>query len=99
MSTQQFFLLKVFDSKLRMILRARESWPTYCSYDEDIALMKCKQKERYEGHRIIQWDNTDVCMTKLGNADMQRTTYSSYYASNCVKGAVRLQLCGWMGTK
>ena len=38
-------------------------------------------------------------MTKLGNADMQRTTYSSHYASNCVKGAVRLQLCGWMGTK
>ena len=29
LSTQQFFLLKVFDSKLRMILRARESWPTY----------------------------------------------------------------------
>ena len=82
-----------------MILRERESWPTYCSYDEDISLMKCKWKERYEGHRIIQWDNTDVRMTKLGNADMQRTTYSSYYASNCVKGAVRLQLCGWMGTK
>ena len=95
----EFFLLKVFDSKLRMILRARESWPTYCTYDEDCALMKCKWKERYDGHRIIQWDNTNVRMAKFGNADMQRTTYSSYYSSNCVKGAVRLQLCGWMGTK
>ena len=40
----EFFLLKVFDSKLRMILRARESWPTYCSYEEDVSLMKKKWK-------------------------------------------------------
>ena len=30
---------------------------------------------------------------------MQRSTYSSYYSSNCTKGAVRVQFCGWMGTK
>ena len=94
-----FFLLKVFDSKLRMILRARESWPTYCTLQEDHILMKEKWRARYKGRRMIQWDNTDVRMCKLGNADMQRSTYSAYYSSNCAKGAVRLQLCGWMGTK
>ena len=93
------FLCRVFDSKLRLVLRARESWPTYCSYKENKVLMGDKWKERYSGHRIIQWDNTDIKMHKPGSADMQRSTYSSYYSSNCAKGAVRLQLCGWMGTK
>ena len=62
-------------------------------------LMGDKWKERYSGRRIIQWDNTDIKMHKPGSADMQRSTYSSYYSSNCTKGAVRLQLYGWMGTK
>ena len=93
------YLRRVFDSKLRIMLCARESWPTYCSLEEDKKLMKKKWKDRYGSARIIQWDNTDVRMTKLGNADMQRTTYSSYYSSNCAKGAVMLQLCGWMGAK
>ena len=61
--------------------------------------MKEKWKDRYGSARIIQWDNTDVKMTKLGNAAMQRTTYSSYYSFNCAKGAVMLQLCGQMGAK
>ena len=93
------YLMRVFDSKLRMILRAKESWPTYCSYEEDKCLMKDKWRFRYQKERIIQWDNTNVRMKKLGNADMQRTTYSSYYSANCAKGGVMLQLCGWMGTK
>ena len=93
------FLLRVFDSKLRMVLRAKESWPTYCSYEEDKSLMSEKWRERYKNERIVQWDNTNVRMCKKGNADMQRTTYSQYYSSNCAKGGVMLQLCGWMGTK
>ena len=93
------YLMRVFDSKLRMILRVKESWPTYCSYEEDKCLMKDKWRLRYQKERIIQWDNTNVRMKKLGNADMQRTTYSSYYSAHCAKGGVMLQLCGWMGTK
>ena len=94
-----FMLLRVFDSKVRMILRARESWPAYSTLGEDKTLMKDKWRERYSRQRMIQWDNTNVRMSQLGSADMQRTTYSSYYSSNCAKGGVRLQLCGWMGTK
>ena len=96
---KESYLRRVFDSKLRMVLCARESWPTYYLLEEDNTLMKAKQKGRYGTARIIQWDNTDVKMTKLGNATMQRTTYSSYYSSNCAKGAVMLQLCGWMVAK
>ena len=29
------FLLRFFDSKLRIVLCAKESWPTYCSYEKD----------------------------------------------------------------
>ena len=95
----EFYLRLIFDSKVRMILQARESWPTCCNLKEDKILMKDKWKERYGVQQMIQWDNTNVNMLKLGNADMQRSTYSSYYSSNCLKGAVRVQFCGWMGTK
>ena len=95
----EFYLRLIFDSKLRMNLRARESWPTYCSLDEDKALMNERWRKRYGNQRMILWDNTNIAMTKPGNADMQRSTYSSYYSSNCAKGAVRVQFCGWMGTK
>lgn len=61
--------------------------------------MKEKWKYKYEGHRIVQWDNTDVQMTRLRNADMHRSTYSSFYSSNCAKRPIWIQLCGWMGTK
>jgi len=88
---KESYLRRVFHSKLRMMLSARESWPTYCSLEEDKKLMKEKWKNRYGSARIIQWDKTDVIMIKLGNAYMQRTTCSLYYFSNCAKGAVMLQ--------
>ena len=72
---------------------------TYCTFEEDKCLMKDKWGKRYKKERIVQWDNTDIKLSKLGNADMQRITYSSYYSSNCAGGGVMLQLCGWMGTK
>ena len=81
------------------MLCARESWPIYWSLEEDKQLMKDKRKDKYGSARIIQWNNTDVRMTKLGSVDMQRTTYLSYYSSNCGKGAMMLQLYGWMGAK
>ena len=58
------YLRRVFDSKLRMMLCGWESWPTYCSLDNDKILTKEKWKDRYGSARIIQWDNTDVRMTK-----------------------------------
>ena len=36
---------------------------------------------------------------KPSGAYEQRVTYSSYYASNCAKGGVFLQLGGWMGVE
>ena len=48
--------------------------------------MKDKWRERYKKERIVQWDNTNIKLSKLGNADMQRTIYSNYYSSNCSKG-------------
>jgi len=30
-------------------------------------------------------------------ADLQRGTYSKYYAGNCFKGGIFIQLCGWLG--
>ena len=82
-----------------MVLRARKICPTYVTYDEDKYLMSDKWKNRYKGQRIAQWDNTEVRMTKPGNAGMQRSTYLNYYSSNCAKRAVQLQLCGWMVTR
>ena len=88
----------VFDQKLNIVRCARESWPKYASLDEDLMLRKEKWEGRYNNQRVIQWDNTNVAMTKPGDAAMQRTTYSQYYKENCAKGGVFLQFCGWMGT-
>lgn len=33
----------------------------------------------------------------LGALVEQRDTYSKYYAGNCFKGGIFIQLCGWMG--
>ena len=91
-------LMKVFDNKLQIVRTARKSWPTYASYEEDKDLRKEKWNDRYRGKRIVEWDNTNLSfMYKPSDAQMQRITYSSYYAENCAKGAVFLQLCGFMG--
>lgn len=88
-----------FDNKVRKILCVQEIWPVYCTFKEGKNLMNEKWKVRYSSARIIQWDNNSVWMSKLRKVNMQQTTYSLYYSSNCVKGAVMLLLCGWMGVK
>ena len=76
----------------------RDSWPRYASFDEDFCLMKEKWKEKYEGERVVMWDDTNVNLSFQPNgADEQRLTYSMYYNANCAKGGVFLQLCGWTG--
>ena len=39
---------------------------------------------------------TSITIPKPSDAQMQRLTYSSYYSSNCFKGGVGLQQCGWI---
>ena len=91
--------MEVFDHKLSIVLRARKSWPKYASFEEDSILRKEKWNDKYTSERVIQWDNTNVTMTKPSDAALQRTTYSQYYKENCAKGGVHLQFCGWMGTE
>ena len=50
--------------------------------------------------RIVMWDDTNVnLLYQPSTADDQRLTYSQYYAANCAKGGVFLQLCGWTGVE
>jgi hypothetical protein len=57
-----------------------------------------KGKDTYDNKRIIMWDSTALPIHTPGAAELQQNTYSAYYAGNVAKGAVFLQLCGWMGT-
>ena len=46
------------------------------------------------------WDDTNVDLAyKPASAEEQRLTYNPYYACNCAKGGVFLQLCGWIGVE
>lgn len=46
------------------------------------------------------WDNTNINLSfQPSCADEQRLTYSQYYAGNCAKAGVFMQLCGWMGVE
>ena len=90
----------IFHDKLERIKTCRQSWPRYATYNEDFNLMKEKWKEKYKNKRIVMWDDTNVNLTyKPSGADEQRLTYSQYYACNCTKGGVFLQLCCWTGVE
>lgn len=90
----------IFDQKLNDLhLRTRNEWPMYASLGEDCKLRDEKWNVTYENKRVIMWDNTAITMKgKPSDPEIQRNTYSSYYAGNVAKGAVFLQLCGWLGT-
>jgi hypothetical protein len=92
-------LRTIFDSKLAIHINCVMSWPRFVSYEEDKLYRKQKWSETYKQRRIIMWDNTNInfCF-KPSSADVQRNTYSAYYAGNCAKGSVFIQPCGWMGT-
>ena len=89
-------LQTVFDSKLFLELSCRASWPLFLSYEEDFHFMSEVYRLIYDGKRIIFWDNTNKNIAKPSCADFQRSTWSTYYASNCLKFGVGLQLAGWM---
>ena len=48
--------------------------------------------------RVVMWDMTNIPAYAFSDADLNRFTYSVYYAMNCFKGGIFVQLCGWMGT-
>jgi hypothetical protein len=60
--------------------------------------MKNKWKTKYKNMRILFWDNTNVVVPASTDPNINRHTYSHYYNGTVAKGAVFLQLCGWIGT-
>ena len=43
-------------------------------------------------------DMTNIPAYAFTDADLNRITYSKYYAMNCFKGGIGVQLCGWILT-
>lgn len=91
-------LRKIFDAKLDLVLRCLESWPAFVSYEEDRKLCNPKWLEKFGHHRVVFWDDTNADLKyKPSTAHIQKATHSDYYGGNCLKGGVRLQLCGFIG--
>jgi hypothetical protein len=88
-------LVAVFDSKLRLEVTARDSWPAYASLAEDEALRDPDRWTAYKNRRVVMWDSTDFSVPKSENAEVQSQTFNSYYSHNCAKAGSGLQLCGW----
>jgi DDE superfamily endonuclease len=89
----------IFINKLTIHINARAAWPIFVTCEEDIKVRKHKWNIHYANKRVILWDNTSVPFTyKPSASDIQRNTYSMYYAGNVAKGGVFIQPCGWMGT-
>ena len=93
-------LYSIIECKLDLVVKCRKSWPSYATLEEDKLLRKEKWDEKYGDIRVVMWDDTNIPFTfKPLSANLQKITYSSYYAMNCGKGGVFLQLCGWMGVE
>ena len=91
-------LMKVFDEKRQQVLQCRSSWHVYLSFVEDKQLRKEKWNKKYEKHRPVFWDDTNILSNyQPSSADQQRLAYLSYYGENCAKGSVFIQLSGWIG--
>jgi len=97
------YLRKIHQHKLSLEKRCRRIWPTFLTYDEDVRLRKPKWNLKYRernGKKIrpIMWDMTGIKAYAFGAADTQRNTWSKYYAGNCFKGAIGVQLSGYIVT-
>ena len=57
-----------------------------------------KWSAKYDGMRLVFWDMTNVPAYAFSDPDLNRNTYSKYYAENCFKGGISNQLCGWIRT-
>ena len=88
-------LRKVIAAKYNIERRARNSWPVYASYEEDRKLRNSsKWDHKYPDERVVMWDMTNIEAYAFSDADLQRLTYSRYYAMNCFKGGVFTQVGG-----
>jgi len=96
--TSRRTLVGVLTSKLELVLAARKRWPMFASFEEDIALQRQRWSSYYFGKRKIMWDDTNVNAPDPQDAETNCHWFSHYYGSCVAKGAVFLQLCGWMGT-
>jgi hypothetical protein len=92
----RYTINKIIDCKLALEMAAMQSWPRFAAFEEDKALRKSSKWSSYDGERVIMWDMTNVSAVKFDDAILQRATYSEYYAENCFKGGVGVQLCGWL---
>ena len=93
------YVTNIKDCKGALEVAALRSWPRFASYDEDMSLRNQSKWAKYDGHRPIMWDMTNVSAYKFTDGAVQRGTYSSYYGENCFKGGVFCQLCGWLGNE
>jgi len=98
----QWILRNIVRQKLQLERRMHSLWPKFVSYEEDCQLRKQKWEMKYGERngvktRPIMWDMTGIKAYQFGAADLQRDTYSKYYAGNCFKGGIFTQLCGWGG--
>ena len=85
--------------QIALEMSAMESWPRFASFDEDASLRKKDKWSRYDGYRPIIWDMTNVTTHAFSDTNIQRVTYSEYYAENCFKAGIFCQLwwqfMGW----
>lgn len=96
----QRYMRCVFRQKLALVKRARQRWGYFVSYEEDVKLRKEKWNIKYRERegvktRVIMWDMTGIEAYRFGAAELQRNTFSKYYAGNCFKGGIGIQLCSW----
>ena len=85
----------VIRHKIRLMLRYRNRWPKFVSFEEDKPLWKEIWDQKYEGKRIKFCDNTNIDLNyKPSMAQIQRISVTVYYGGNCVKGGIHPQPCG-----
>lgn len=90
-------LRRVLDEKLDYVLRCKDSWPLYASHQEDKQFCDNRWNTKYPGIRVIFWDGTNVNLRyKPSAAHAESLTYSMYYGTNCAKGGVGIQKCGYI---
>ncbi len=88
----------VVNPKLKMVLQAWKTWPTYVTVAKDRAICDQKLNSKYLNMHVGFWDNAGIHLHKPMDAELQSLMFSSYYAGNVAKGGIFIQLCGWLGT-
>lgn len=93
----------LFKSKYKTERTTDDNWLRYATSEEDCKLCKPKWDAKYGGlnskdpARVVMWGMTNIPVYAFSDADLNRFTYSVYYAMNRLKGGIFVQLCGWMG--